>query len=84
MTLGTRRYRHIGFQTPQRSGFRNIDMARRTFRDVLFLFAAAFVYELRRDPLWLSQYVGSCREFMTTVAIVGDRLLRLPMTVEAG
>ena len=75
MTLSARRHRNIGFQTSQRSGFGDVDVALCAFIYVLLPFAAAFVYELRGDPLGLSQHVGSCREFMTAIAIVGDGLL---------
>src|ERR1041384_8212187 len=82
MTLRTRRDRHIRFQPAQRRGLRDVDMARRAFRDVLLLLAATIVDELRRDPFrhWL-RGVGR-REFVTAVAVVRDRLLRFPVTVE--
>ena len=51
MTFGARRDRNVRFQTSERRGFRDVDMARRALRDVLFLLTAAFVNELRRDPL---------------------------------
>jgi len=49
MTLGARRNRHVRFQTSKRRGFRDVDVASRAFCNVLFLLAAAFVNELRRD-----------------------------------
>ena len=82
MTLRTRRDRHIGFQTEQQCGFGDVDVTGRTLRDVLFLLAAAIVYELRRDPQ--GRFLCSVRryELMTAVAVVRHWLLRLPMTVE--
>jgi hypothetical protein len=57
-------------------------MARRAFSDVLLLLAATIVDELRRDPFrhWLRGVRR--REFVTAVAVVRDRLLRFPVTVE--
>src|SRR5690348_12641339 len=82
MTLGARRDRHIRFQPAQRSGFRDVDVTRRTFRDVLFLLTTTIVYELRGDPCRrFIRGAGRC-EFVTTVTVAGDWLLRLPVTVE--
>ena len=81
VTFGARRDWNVGFQTPQRRGFRDVDMARRTLRDVLF--PTAFVNELRRDPLRRISYDERCFcELVATVTVRGHRLLRLPMTVE--
>lgn len=82
MTLGTGSDRHIRFQPTQRRGLRDIDMARRAFRDVLFLLAAAVVDKLRRDPFRRFFRSVGRGQFVTAVAVVGDRLLRLPVTVE--
>ena len=81
MTLSARRYRHVRFQTSKCCGFGDVDMARRALRNVLLLLAAAVVYELARDPhrLCARKRRG---EFVTTIAVVGNRLLRLPVTVE--
>lgn len=82
MTLGTRRDRHIRLQPTQRRGLRDVDVTRRTFRDVLFLLATTVMYELRRDPFRrLLGRVGR-RELVAAVAVVGNRLLRFPVTVE--
>ena len=57
-------------------------MTRRALRDVLLSFTASFVHKLHRDSRDL---IGRCvrsGQLMTTVAVVGDRLLRLPMAVE--
>jgi hypothetical protein len=83
VTFGARRDRNVGFQTTQRLGFRDVDMARRTLGDVLFLLTAAFVNELRRDSLRRFSQDDRCFcELVTTVAIRRHRLLRLPVTVK--
>ena len=83
MTFGARGDRNVGFQATERCGFRDVYMARRALRDVLFLLTAAFVNVLRRDPFRrISDHVRSCRALVATVAVRGHRLLRLPVTVE--
>ena len=78
VTLGTRSNRNIRFETAERCGFRDVDMALRTFPDMLL----RLVIELRRDARWLSQQVRIHREFVAAIAIRSNRLLRLPVTVE--
>ena len=82
MTLGARRDRHIGFQTAQRCGFGDVDVAGRTFRDMLFLLTPTIVYELWRDSKRRFFRSVRRRELMTAVAVAGDWLLRFPVTVE--
>ena len=83
MTLGARRDRNVRFQTSERRGFRDVDMASRTLRDVLLPLTTSFVNELRRDSLRrIGYHVRSCRELVTSVAVRGHRLLRFPVTVE--
>ena len=83
MTLCARGDWNVRFQASERRGFRDVDVARRTLRDVLFLLTTTFVNELRRDPLRRISYdVRSCRELVTSVAVRSNGLLRLPMTVE--
>lgn len=82
MTLGARRDRHIRFQPSQRRSLCDVDMTRRALGDVLLSLATAFMHVLHRDPhAGLVSFVRS-RELVTTVTILGDRLLRFPMTVE--
>ena len=50
MTLGAGSDWNIRLQAAQRSGFGDVDMTGRTFRDVRLLLTAAVVYELRRNP----------------------------------
>jgi len=82
MTLRTRRDRHIRFQPAQRYGFGDIDVTGRTLGDVLFLLATPIVYELRGDSQ--RRFLRSVRrpKSVTTVAVVGNGLLRFPVTVE--
>ena len=82
MTLGTRRDRHIRLQPAQRCGFRDVDVARRALRHVLFLLTATFMNELRGDPHRLGRNERRVRELVTAVAARGDWILRLPVTVE--
>ena len=82
VTLSARCYRHIRLQTTQRSGSRDVDMTGRALRDVLFLLAAAVVYELRRDSRWIGQDVRRFRQLVTAVAVRGYWFLGFPMTVE--
>lgn len=57
-------------------------MARRALRDVLFLFAAAVVYELRRDSRRIGRDVRRFRQLVTPVAVRSYWLLRFPVAVE--
>ena len=82
MTLRTCRYRHIRFQSAQRRGFGDVDVAGRTFRDMLFLLTPTIVYELWRDSKRRFFRSVRRRELMTAVAVAGHWLLRFPMTVE--
>jgi len=82
MTLGTRRDRHIRLQPAQRGGFGNVDVTGHTLAYVLFLLTTAIVLELRGDSYRrVLGGVGS-GELVTAVAVVGNWLLRLPVTVE--
>lgn len=69
VTLGTRRYRNIRLQTSQRRSFRDVDMAGRALCDVLFLLAATFVYELRRDSCRIGQAVRRFGQLVTAIAV---------------
>lgn len=71
---------HIGRQTAQRAGARDVDVASRAFQDVLAL--AAFVRELCRDPFRRTGSDKCFRRFVTTRAIRAQRLLRFPVTFE--
>ena len=82
VAFSARRYRDIRLQATQRHSFRNVDMARRTFRRVLFLLAATFMNELRRDSRRIGQDVRRCGTFVATVAVGCDWFLRLPMAIE--
>ena len=82
MTLSARRNRHVRFEPAQCRGLRDVDVACRALRNVIFLLTPAIVYELRRDPRWLGGYVRCARELVTAVAVRGNWLLRLPVTVE--
>ena len=57
-------------------------MARRALRDVLFLFAAAVVYELRGDSRRIGRDVRRFRQLVTAVAVRSYWLLRFPVAVE--
>src|ERR1051326_13985 len=82
MTLGTRRDRHIRLQPAQRGGFGDVDVTGHTLADVLFLLTTAIVLELRGDSYRrVLRGVGS-GELVTAVAVVGNWLLRFPVTVE--
>jgi len=82
MTLSTRSDRYIRFQPAQRGCFRDVDVTRRTFRDVLFLLTTAIVYKLRGDSFRRFLRCVRRREFVTAVAVIGHWLLRFPVTVE--
>ena len=69
VTLSTRRYRDIRLQAAQRRSFRNVDMTSRALVDVLFLLAAAVVYELRRDSRRLGQAVRRFGQLVTAVTV---------------
>ena len=57
-------------------------MARRAFRNVLLLLAPTLMHKLLRDPYGPGKAVRRARELVTAIAVRGDWLLRLPMTVE--
>ena len=82
VTFGARRDGNVRLQASERCWFRDVNMARRTLCDVLFLLSAAFVNKLRRDSRWLGCDKGAWRKLMTPVAVSSYWLLRLPMTVE--
>ena len=46
VTFGARCDRHIWFQPTERYSFGDVDVAGRTFRDMLFLVTSTIVYEL--------------------------------------
>ena len=72
--------RHVGRKAAQSACPRNINMASRTFQDVLTF--AAFVRELCRDTF---RRIGSDKcfgGFMTAGTIRADGRLRLPMAFE--
>ena len=71
VTLSTRRYRHIRFQTTQGRRFRDVDMTRRALRDVFLLLATAVVNELRGDSRRIRQDVRRFRELVTAVTVCG-------------
>ncbi len=82
MAFGARGDRHIGFQATQRRGFRDVDVARRTLPDVLFLLTPTIMYELRGDSYRLGLRAVGSRELVTAVAVGGHWLLLFPVTVE--
>ena len=82
MTFSTSRDWNVRLQTSQRCGFGDVDMTRRALRDVLFLLAAAFVYELRRDSRRIGQHVRCFRQLVTAIAVRRDWFLRFPVAVE--
>src|SRR6185295_10702453 len=84
MTLGTVCDRHVGLQSLKRCGFGDVDVTLGAFVNVLFLLTTTFVHELDRDPRRIGDWQVWRRELVTAVAVVGDRLLGLPMTVETG
>ena len=57
-------------------------MTRRTFRDMLLTFTTTVVNELARYPHRFGRACIRCRQLVTAVTVVGNRLLRLPMTIE--
>jgi len=84
MTLGTRRDRHIRFQSTQRGRFGDVDVTGRTLADVLFPLTTAIVCELRGNSFWCVFRCVRSRELVTAVTVAGNWFLRLPVTIETG
>ena len=82
MAFSTRRDRYIWFQSSQRGGFGDVDVARGALGYVLLFLATSFMQILDRNPRWLSDWYVRRRKFVTAVAVCGDGLLRFPVAVE--
>ena len=72
---------YVGRQSAQGARARNVDMARCAFIYVCAL--AAFMRELRRDPLWSQRRDERRRSFVAAATVIAGRLQILPMTLKA-
>ena len=83
MTLSARRYRNVRFQPAQRCRLGDVDVTRCALGDVLLLLTTAIMQVFDRDSGWVGNGHIRSRKLVAAVAAHGNRLLRLPVTVEA-